>query len=152
MPPLHASRFRCSFLHCLGCPVSTAYSRICTEVRCLPAVTRAVVAPTPTMGGSAPGRAVLLSPMLREIATSLLWVCAFPRRNAILLLLYVHISVSDIYACLPTPAMGGSAPGRAVLLSPMLKETATCLLWVCAFPRRNVFFFFSFYPPADGEK
>ena len=43
------------------------------------------------MGGSVPGRAVLLPPMLRETATSLLWVCAFPRRNGILLLLYVHM-------------------------------------------------------------
>ena len=111
--------------------------RICAEVRCLPTVTRAVVAPTPAMGGSAPGRAVLLPPMLREASTSLLWVCAFPRRNAILLLLCVHMSVSATYACLPTPTMEGSAPGRPVLLSPMLRETATSLFWVCAFPRPN---------------
>ena len=103
--------------------------RICTEVMCLPAVTRAVVVPTPTMGGSAPDRAVLLSPMLRETATRLLWVSAFPRRNAILLLPYVHMSVSVIYACLPKPTMGGSAPDRAVLLSLMLKQTATSLTW-----------------------
>ena len=47
------------------------------------------------------------------------------------------MSVSVIYACLVTPAIGGSAPGRAVLLSPLLRKTATSLLWVCAFPRRD---------------
>ena len=54
-----------------------------------------------------------------------------------MLTLCIHMPVSVIYACLPTPAMGGSAPGRAVLLSSMLRETAPSLLWVCAFPRRN---------------
>ena len=42
------------------------------------------------MGGSAPGRAVLLFLMLRETATNLLWICASPRRKDLLLLLCVH--------------------------------------------------------------
>ena len=88
------------------------------------------------MGGSAPSRAVLLSPVLKEAATSLLWVCAFPRRNAI----HTTTAVCS-HAPLPIavikPTMGGSAPGRAVLLSLMLRGAATNLLWVCAFLRHN---------------
>ena len=90
----------------------------------------------PTIGGSAPGQAVLLSPILRETATSLLWVCAFPRRNAIhtttAVCSHAPLPIAVIY-----PTMGGSAPGRAMLLSPMLRGGATSLLWICAFRCHN---------------
>ena len=37
--------------------------------------------------------------------------------------------------------MGGSVPGRAVLLPPMLGVTETSLLSVCAIPRRVMLYY-----------
>ena len=51
---------------------------------------------------------------------------------------YCCVSHAPLFMTVIWPAMGGSAPGRAVLLSPMLGGTATSLLWVRALPRHHV--------------